>query len=38
VQDFEQVLITAAVMNDVPERLAQNVVQIRAGKIVEEGS
>jgi DNA replication and repair protein RecF len=38
VEDFEQVLITAAVMNDVPERLAQNVVQIRAGTIVEEES
>jgi DNA replication and repair protein RecF len=38
VEDFEQVLITAAVMNDVPERLAQNIVQIRAGKIVEEES
>ena len=38
VGDFEQVLITAAVMNDVPDRLAQHVVQIRAGQIVEEQS
>ena len=35
VADFEQVLITAAVFDDVPEALAAHVVRIRAGKIVE---
>jgi len=38
VEDFEQVLITAAVQNDVPERLAAHVVKIRAGHIVSEES
>ena len=38
VEDFEQVLITAAVQNDVPERLAAHVVKIRAGRIVSEES
>jgi DNA replication and repair protein RecF len=33
---FEQVLITAAVRGDVPERLAANVVSIRAGRVVGE--
>jgi DNA replication and repair protein RecF len=37
VENFEQVLITAAVMNDVPAALAHHVVHIRAGKIVDEG-
>ncbi len=36
VADFEQVLITAAVFDDVPSELATHVVRIRAGKVVEE--
>jgi DNA replication and repair protein RecF len=32
--DYEQVLITAAVFGDVPQRLAGNVVRIRAGTVV----
>jgi DNA replication and repair protein RecF len=36
IESFEQVLITAAVQDDVPERLAQSVVRIEAGRIVEE--
>jgi DNA replication and repair protein RecF len=36
--DYEQVLITAAVFGDVPERLAGNVVRIRAGAVVPEDS
>lgn len=35
---FEQVLITAAVGADVPDRLTATRVGIRAGEIVEEGS
>ncbi len=35
VDGFEQVLITAAVLDDVPARLSMNVVHIRAGKIVD---
>jgi DNA replication and repair protein RecF len=35
VEGFEQVLITAAVQNDVPRALAGNVVQISAGHILE---
>jgi DNA replication and repair protein RecF len=35
VADFEQVLITAAVFDDVPERLAAHVVRIRDGKVVD---
>lgn len=35
VSDFEQVLITAAVENDVPERLAASRIHIAAGHIVE---
>ena len=34
IADYEQVLITAAVFGDVPERLAGNVVRIRAGAVV----
>ena len=34
---FEQVLITAAVFDDVPETLAGHVVRIRAGRVLEEG-
>jgi DNA replication and repair protein RecF len=34
VGDFEQVLITAAVFDDVPESLAANVVRIQAGRVV----
>lgn len=37
VEGFEQVLITAAVFEDVPERLAVNVVRIKAGRIVDAG-
>jgi DNA replication and repair protein RecF len=36
VGDFEQVLITAAVFDDVPEELAAHVVKIRAGEVVED--
>ena len=36
VADFEQVLITAAVFDDVPTELATHVVRIRAGEVVEE--
>lgn len=36
VGDFEQVLITAAVFDDVPESLATHVVRIRAGRIVDD--
>lgn len=35
VDGFEQVLITAAVLDDVPEALAAHVVHITAGRIVE---
>jgi DNA replication and repair protein RecF len=37
VGDFEQVLITAAVGADVPERLAATRIRIASGEIVEEG-
>lgn len=36
VADFEQVLITAAVFDDVPTALAANVVRIRAGEVVSD--
>lgn len=36
VGDFEQVLITAAVFGDVPERLASHIVRIRAGEMVTD--
>ncbi len=36
--DYEQVLITAAVLGDVPPELAGHTVRIRAGAIVEEES
>lgn len=35
VGDFEQVLITAAVFEEVPENLARHVVRIRAGAVVD---
>ena len=35
VGDFEQVLITAAVFDDVPEALAANIVHIRAGEVID---
>jgi len=35
---FEQVLITAAVLDDVPEDLAGHIVKIKAGRVVEEES
>jgi DNA replication and repair protein RecF len=38
IEGFEQVLITAAVLGDVPARLATNVVVIRAGHVLESGS
>lgn len=34
IRDYEQVLITAAVLADVPEELAGNTVRIRAGAVV----
>jgi DNA replication and repair protein RecF len=34
--DFEQVLITAAVLEDVPEELGARLVKIRAGEVVAE--
>lgn len=37
VAGYEQVLITAAVLGDVPDDLRTNAVHIRAGRIVEEG-
>ena len=37
IESFEQVLITAAVLEDVPEELAGHIVHIRAGRVVEEG-
>lgn len=36
--DYEQVLITAAVFDDVPAPLAAHTVHILAGRIVEDGS
>ena len=36
VGDFEQVLITAAVYDDVPEALAAHVVRIKAGRVVTD--
>ena len=36
VDNFEQVLITAAVFGDVPEQLARTVVRIRDGKVVSD--
>jgi DNA replication and repair protein RecF len=36
--DYQQVLITAAVLGDVPPELAGHTVRIRAGAIVEEGT
>jgi DNA replication and repair protein RecF len=35
---YEQVLVTAAVLDDVPERLRSNVVRIEAGRVVGEES
>ena len=37
IDGFEQVLITAAVLDDVPEPLSAHIVHINAGRIVEEG-
>ncbi len=34
---YEQVLITAAVLEDVPEPLARRIVRIDAGRVVDEG-
>lgn len=36
VGDFEQVLITAAVFGDVPDRLARHIVRIKAGRVVDD--
>jgi DNA replication and repair protein RecF len=36
VRSFEQVLITAAVFDDVPEELTGNTVRISRGTIVEK--
>jgi DNA replication and repair protein RecF len=38
IADYEQVLITAAVLDDVPAELAGHIVRIRAGRVVEEES
>ncbi|WP_091186825.1 DNA replication/repair protein RecF [Paramicrobacterium humi] len=35
IRDFEQVLITAAVLEDIPEELTAHTVHIRAGEIVD---
>lgn len=35
--DYEQVLITAAVFDDVPAELAGHTVRIRAGRVLDEG-
>jgi len=37
ISSFQQVLITAAVFDDVPQRLAANVVRIHAGEVVTNG-
>jgi DNA replication and repair protein RecF len=37
VKDFEQVLITAAVRDDVPDELAATAISIRQGRVVEPG-
>lgn len=34
---YEQVLITAAVLDDIPTELARHTVRIRAGRVLEEG-
>jgi DNA replication and repair protein RecF len=36
--DYEQVVVTAAVEEDVPQALAARVVRVEAGRIVEESS
>jgi DNA replication and repair protein RecF len=38
VQGFEQVLVTAAVLDDVPDALRAHTVHIRAGRVVESDS
>jgi DNA replication and repair protein RecF len=37
VKDFEQVLITAAVRDDVPDELAATAISIRRGRVVDPG-
>lgn len=37
ISDYEQVLITAAVLDDVPAELGHHIVRIRAGRVLEEG-
>jgi DNA replication and repair protein RecF len=37
VKDFEQVLITAAVRDDVPDELAATAISIRQGRVMESG-
>jgi DNA replication and repair protein RecF len=37
VRDFEQVLITAAVRDDVPDELAATAISIRRGRVIEPG-
>jgi DNA replication and repair protein RecF len=37
VRDFEQVLITAAVRDDVPDELAATAISIRQGRVIEPG-
>ena len=38
ISGFEQVLVTAAVLEDVPEPLTARIVHIDAGHIVEEAT
>jgi len=38
VADYEQVLVTAAVLEDVPEGLARSIVRIHAGRIITVGN
>ena len=38
VKDFEQVLITAAVRDDVPDELAATAISIRQGRVLESGT
>ncbi|GAA1511724.1 DNA replication and repair protein RecF [Agromyces terreus] len=35
--DYEQVLVTAAVLEDVPEQLVARVIRIEAGRVLDEG-
>ncbi|MGN6207061.1 MAG: DNA replication/repair protein RecF, partial [Humibacter sp.] len=37
VHDFEQVLVTSAVLDDVPDALRAHTVHIEAGRVIESG-